>query len=67
MQENLVKKNFSQCHSTLNFWRQVQESKYPKFERPPYNSLLCIAQHIAVFFSLYNEVRKIKLLCNPEK
>jgi len=27
MQKNLDKRNFSQCHSTLNFWRQVPESK----------------------------------------
>jgi len=25
-------RNFSQCHSTLNFWRQVPESKYPEFK-----------------------------------
>jgi len=57
MQENLTKKktkNFSQCHSTLNFGRQAQESKYPEFKTPvyKYNSFLCIAQHIAVMFSL---------------
>jgi len=34
--------------STLNFWRQVTDSKYPEFEIPVYNSFLCIAQHIAV-------------------
>jgi len=67
MQENLAQKNFSQCRSALNFGRQVQESKYPKFKIPVYNSFLCTAQHIVVFFFLCNEVRKIKLSCKPEK
>jgi len=53
MEENLALKNFSQCHSTLNFGRQVQASRYPKVKIPVYNSFLCIAQHNAVnFFSL---------------
>jgi len=35
MQENLAqKKNFSQCRSTLNFGRQVQESEYLEFKIP---------------------------------
>ena len=67
MQENLIQKNFSQCHSTLYFWRQVPESKYPEFKIPVYSLFLCIAQHIAVNFFLCNEVRKIKPSCNPEK
>jgi len=67
MQENLAQKNFSQWHSTLYFWRQVPESKYPEFKIPVCNSFLCIAQHIAVNIFLCNEVRKIKPLCNPEK
>jgi len=50
MQENLAKKSFSQCHFTLNFWRQVPESKHPEFEIPVYKSFRCIAQHIAVIF-----------------
>jgi len=54
MQENLVQKNFSQCRSTLNFWRQVPESEYPEFEIPVYNSFMCTAQHIAVNFFLCN-------------
>ena len=60
-------KKFSQRHSTLNFWRQVPESEYPEFKIPVYNSFLCIEQHIAVNFFLYNEVRKIKPPCNLEK
>ena len=67
MQENLVKKNFSQCHSTFYFWRQVPERKYPEFEIQVYNSFLCIAQYIAVNFFLWNEVRKIKSPCNSGK
>jgi len=62
-----VKKNFSQCHSALNFWRQVPEREHPEFKIPVYYSFLCIAQHIAVNFFLCNEVRKIKPPCNPEK
>ena len=47
---DLVLKNFSQCHSTVDFWRQVPESKYPKFETPVYDSFLYLARHIAVNF-----------------
>ena len=51
-------KNFSQGHSTLNFWRQVPESKYLEFKTPVYNSFLCIAQHFAViFFSVMKFVK----------
>jgi len=58
MQENLAQKNFSHCHSTLNFWRQVPVNIYPEFEIPVYNSFLCIAQHIAViFFSVMKFVK----------
>ena len=58
MQENLAQKNFSQWHSTLYFWRQVPESKYPEFKIPVCNSFLCIAQHIAViFFSVMKFVK----------
>jgi len=67
MQENLAQKNFSQCHSALNFWRQVPESEHPEFKMSVYYSFLCIAQHIAVNFFLCNEVRKIKPPRNPEK
>jgi len=63
----LGSKKLSQRHSTLNFWRQVPESKYPEFKIPVYNSFLCIAQHIAVICLLCNEVRKIKPSCNPAK
>jgi len=66
MQENLVKKNFSQCHSTLYLWRQVPETECPEFKIPVYNSFLCIAQHTAVNLFLCNEVCKIKPSCNPE-
>jgi len=46
------RKNFSQCHSRLNFWRQVPESEYTEFKLLVHNSFLCIAQNIAVnFFS----------------
>ena len=62
-----VKKNFSQCHSALNFWRQVPESEHPEFKIPVHYSFLCIAQHIAVKSFLCNEVRKIKPPHNPEK
>ena len=34
MQEDLALTNFNQGHSTVNFWRQVPESKYPEFKRP---------------------------------
>jgi len=67
MQQNQAQKSFSQCHSTLNFWRQVPESKYPEFEKPVYKSFMCIAQHIAVISFLCNEVHKIIPSCNPEK
>jgi len=67
MQENMGQKNFSQCHPTLNFWRQVPATAYPQFKIPAYKSFLCIAQHIAVIVFLCNEVRKIKLSFNPEK
>jgi len=60
-------KNFSQCHSTLYFWRQVPESKYPEFKMPVYSSFLCIAQHIAVNFFFCDEVRKIKTILQPWK
>jgi len=50
MQENLDKKHFSQCRSSLNFWRQVPESKYREFKIPVYSSFAFIAQHIAVDF-----------------
>jgi len=65
MQGNWLKKNFSQCHSTLYFWRQVPESKYPELKIPVYNSFLRIAKHIAVNFFPGNEVRKIKPSCSP--
>jgi len=53
MQKNLDKKTLVNAHSTLNFWRQVSESKYPEVKIPVYDSFLCIAQHIAVnFFSV---------------
>jgi len=50
MQKNLALKSFSQCHSTVNFWQQVPESKYPEYQRPVYSSFLCVAQHIAANF-----------------
>jgi len=34
----------------MPLWRQVPDSKYPKFNIPVYNSFMCIAQHIAVIF-----------------
>jgi len=67
IEENVGKKNFSQCHSTLNFWLQVPESEHSEFEIPVGNSILCIEQHIPVNFFPCNEVRKIKPPCNPEK
>jgi len=67
MQENLAQKNFCQCHSTLNFGRQVPESEYAEFKILLYKSFLCVAQHITVNFFLCSEVRKIKPSCNPEK
>ena len=58
MQENLAQKNFRQGHSTLNFWRQVPESKYLEFKTPVYTSFLCIAQDFAViFFSVMKFVK----------
>jgi len=62
MQEDLAQKKFSQCHTILNFWRHVPESKYPEFEIPVYNSFLRRAQRIAMNFFLCNEVHKIKPL-----
>ena len=55
-----VKKYFSQCHSAVNFWQQVPEREHPEFKIPVHYSFLCIGQHIAVNFFLFNEVRKIK-------
>jgi len=60
MQENLGKK-------TLNFWRQIPESKHPEFKIPVCNSFLCKAQHIAVNLFHCNEVRKIIPSSNHEK
>jgi len=44
MQKNLALKSFRQCHSTVNFWQQVPESKYPEDKRSVYNSFLCRRQ-----------------------
>ena len=33
MQEDMALKNFSQCYSTTEFWRQVPESKYPELKK----------------------------------
>ena len=33
LQEDLTPKNFDKCHSTVEFWRQVTECKYPGFEK----------------------------------
>jgi len=38
--ENLALTNFSQCHSPVEFWRQVPESKYLELKRPVYDSFL---------------------------
>jgi len=67
MQENQAQKSLSQCYSTLNFWRQVPESKHPEFKIPVYKSFMCIAQHITVIFFLCNEVHKTIPSCNPTK
>jgi len=50
--QDLVLKKFSQCHSTVEFWRQVLESKHPEFKRTMYDSFLylAVARHIAVNF-----------------
>jgi len=51
--KNLGKKNFSQCQSARNLWRQVPESEYTEFKAPVYNSFLYAVRHTAVnFFSL---------------
>jgi len=65
MQENLAQKHFSQCHSTLYFWRQVPESKYPEFKIPVYNSFLCMAQHIAVNFFPAMKLLKSSSIVQP--
>ncbi|CAK8686286.1 unnamed protein product [Clavelina lepadiformis] len=33
MQEDMALRSFSQCHSTVEFWRQVPESKYPELKK----------------------------------
>ena len=30
--EDLAVKNFNKCHSTVEFWEQVTERKYPKLK-----------------------------------
>jgi len=50
MQEDLALKNFSQCPSTVDFWRQVSECMYSEHKRPAYDSFLYLARHIAINF-----------------
>ena len=32
LQEDLALKNFNKCHSTVEFWQQVTERKYPELK-----------------------------------
>ena len=34
MQEDIALKNFCQCHTTVEFWRQVPETNYPALKKP---------------------------------
>jgi len=49
MHEDVALKNFSQCHSTFEFWRQVTESKHSELKAPVYDSFLYLAQLISVY------------------
>ena len=33
LQEDLAVKNFNKCHSTVEFWQQVTEHKYPELKK----------------------------------
>ena len=33
LQEDLALKNLNKCHSTVKFWQQISERKYPEFKK----------------------------------
>ena len=48
LQEDLALNNFNQCHSTVEFWQQVTERKYPELKKISSARLLSVFQHVAV-------------------
>ena len=62
LQEDLALNNFNKCHSTVKFWQQIAERKYPELKKTSAR-LLSVFSPAYCGESLFSVMKFVKLKC----